>query len=138
MHIIAYFPPFLLCLICTIFYVFNFFYDALWNQCSNHGNLGVYLHTFCICDSCLFASFMSVDEWSIGGGGIFLMMLWLISYKGNWNYWHKYMIWSYLTTISVNVRDCFVRMNEYLLLLNRLRYGNMNGIMLSQIVLLMF
>ena len=42
-----------------------------------------------------------------------------------------------LTTISVNVCDC-VRMIKSLLLLNRLMYRNMNGIMLSQIVWVMF
>ena len=46
---------------------------------------------------------------------------------------------SHLTTICVNVRDRVVCLSVVrYLLLDRLRYGNMNGTMLSQIVRGMF
>ena len=52
-----------------------------------------------------------------------------------------FVSWINLTTICVNVRDrvcgCVCLFVRYLLL-DRLRYGNMNGTMLSQIVRGMF
>ena len=55
-----------------------------------------------------------------------------------WNYILIALKMLNLTTICVNVRDRVVCLFACYLLLNRLRYGNMNGTMLSQIVRGMF